>query len=80
MHIFHSMYHAEEGWLAASNEILMMHIDYETRRSTPWRAETMQRLDALKATTFHKVLPRLGEGGPRPSPSAARHEDQEGTP
>ena len=61
MHIFHSMYHAEEGWLAATNELLMMHIDYQTRRPAPWREETMRRLDAL--ATAHKALPKPEKAG-----------------
>ncbi len=56
MHLFHSMYHAEEGWLAATNELMMMHIDYETRRASPWREETMRRLEAMATT--HKALPK----------------------
>jgi acyl-CoA thioester hydrolase len=61
MHIFHCMYHAEEGWLAATNELMMMHIDYQARRSAPWRPETLERLDALAAT--HKALPRPEQAG-----------------
>jgi len=29
---FHSMYHAEKGYLAATNELLSLHIDLATRR------------------------------------------------
>jgi acyl-CoA thioester hydrolase len=61
MHLFHSMYHAQEGWLASTNELLMMHIDYQARRSAPWRAETRRRLDAIAAA--HKGLPRPEKAG-----------------
>ena len=61
MHLFHSMYHAELGWLAATNELLMMHIDFETRRSSPWREETLRRLEAMAAT--HRTLPRPEKAG-----------------
>jgi acyl-CoA thioester hydrolase len=61
MHLFHSMYHAQEGWLAATNELLMMHIDYETRRSAPWREETLRRLGALAAA--HGALPKSEKAG-----------------
>ena len=61
MHLFHSMYHAEEGWLAATNELMMMHIDYETRRASPWREETMGRLEAM--ATAHRALPKPKKAG-----------------
>jgi acyl-CoA thioester hydrolase len=55
LHFFHAMYHAEEGWLAATNELVMMHIDYNTRRSAPWPAEAQRRIEAMAAA--HKALP-----------------------
>jgi len=61
MHLFHSMYHAEDGWLAATNELMMMHIDYETRRASPWREENMRRLEAM--ATAHKALPKPEKAG-----------------
>jgi acyl-CoA thioester hydrolase len=30
------MFHAEPGLLAATNETIVMNIDYTTRRSAPW--------------------------------------------
>lgn len=33
VHLFHAMHHATEGWLAATNELVLMHIDLEARRS-----------------------------------------------
>jgi acyl-CoA thioester hydrolase len=61
MHFLHSMYHAEASWLAATNELLMMHMDCRTRRSTPWPEETLRRLDAMAAT--HKRLPWPEQAG-----------------
>ncbi len=61
VHLFQSMYHAEAGWLASTNELLFMHIDFETRRAAPWRDETMRRLEAIAAA--HKVLPRPETAG-----------------
>jgi acyl-CoA thioester hydrolase len=61
MHIFQSMYHAEQGWLASTNELLMMHMDLKTRRPAPWREETMRRIEAIAAA--HKVLPRPEHAG-----------------
>lgn len=43
LHYIHCMYHAEEGYLAATNECLGMYIDLETRRSTRFSDEQMAR-------------------------------------
>jgi len=44
MHLFHHMYHADEGWPLATNEVLMINVQYQTRRTVPWPDETMRRL------------------------------------
>ena len=61
LHLFHVMHHGTEGWPAATNELLMMHIDFETRRASPWPEETTRRLDALAQT--HGRLARPAEAG-----------------
>ncbi|MEE4660923.1 MAG: thioesterase family protein [Halieaceae bacterium] len=43
LHFFHSLYHAEEGFLAATNENLGMYIDMHTRRSTTFDEAQMAR-------------------------------------
>ncbi len=43
LHYIHCMYHADEGYLAATNECLGMYIDLETRRSTRFSDEQMAR-------------------------------------
>jgi acyl-CoA thioester hydrolase len=60
-HFFHVMHHATEGWRAATNELLMMHVAYETRRAAPWPRETKSRLDRLALT--HGWLARPSEAG-----------------
>jgi acyl-CoA thioester hydrolase len=55
------MYHGTEGYLAATNELMLMNIDYETRRSAPWPAPGAVRLEELWQT--HKDLPRPAKGG-----------------
>jgi acyl-CoA thioester hydrolase len=61
LHFFHTMYHGSEGWLAATNELMMLHIDYATRRAAPWHPATLRRLDAMAAA--HKVLRRPDKAG-----------------
>jgi acyl-CoA thioester hydrolase len=55
------MYHATEGWRAATNELLMIHIDYATRRAAPWPQETKSRLERLLRA--HEPLCRPHEAG-----------------
>lgn len=43
LHFFHSLYHGQDGYLAATNENLGMYIDMDTRRSTSFSEEQMER-------------------------------------
>jgi acyl-CoA thioester hydrolase len=61
LHFFHTMYHAAEGWLASTNELMMVHIGQESRRSAPWPPETRRRLAAMHAA--HAGLPRPERAG-----------------
>ena len=61
VHLFHEMFHAEQGYLAATNETIVMNIDYATRRSGPWPMQAAERLEAIWAT--HKDLPRPAKAG-----------------
>lgn len=48
LHMLHRMYHATEGWLAATNESISMHIDMQARRSTPFPDEILTRVERLR--------------------------------
>jgi len=61
VHLFHEMYEAEQGYLAATNETIVMNIDYASRRSAPWPVQAAERLEAVWAT--HKDLPRPAKAG-----------------
>ena len=61
VHYIHAMYHATEGYLAATNELMLMNIDYASRRSAPWPDETMRRLDTL--APIHAKLPKPPQAG-----------------
>lgn len=54
-HYIHFMHHATEGWLAATNELMSMHISTKTRRSAPMAPEVQTRLAAIEAA--HAALP-----------------------
>ena len=60
-HYMHEMYHATEGYLAATNELMLMNIDYASRRSAPWPAFAMDRLEKIAAA--HKGLPVPKQAG-----------------
>ncbi len=54
-HYIHHMYHATEGYLAATNELMSLHVSQETRRSAPMEPAILERLAAIKAA--HDTLP-----------------------
>lgn len=43
----HVMYHAEEGWEVAQNELLYLCVDLERRRVTTWPEDVLERCRAL---------------------------------
>ncbi len=49
------MYHAEEGFLAATNELMSLHVNLATRRGAPMAENVLARLaDVL---SLHETLP-----------------------
>jgi acyl-CoA thioester hydrolase len=56
IHFYQEMYHATEGYLAASCESLSAHVDQKARRTAPIPAVILERLAAVKAA--HAALPR----------------------
>ena len=36
LHLFHEMRHAEEGWLAATAEFMLLHVDLGSRKTCPF--------------------------------------------
>ncbi len=55
------MYHAEQGYLAATSEWLSLYVDLASRRVAAMPREITSRLTAIHAT--HKELPRPPEAG-----------------
>ena len=54
-HYAHEMYHAEEGFLASTNELMSFHVSTKTRRSVPMAPEVQTRLAEIQAA--HEKLP-----------------------
>lgn len=57
LHFFHALYHAEEEFLAATNENLGMYIDMNTRRSTSFSEAQMARFEQELALGKQHSLP-----------------------
>jgi len=63
LHYIHAMYHAREGYLASTNELMSLHVDLATRRGAPMAPEITARLAAIQAA--HDALPRPPQAGRR---------------
>src|SRR5438046_2144941 len=57
----HARYPAADGTPAATNELMLMTIDYATRRSAPWPDFARDRIEKLAAA--HKMLPAPKQAG-----------------
>ena len=56
IHYVHEVYHAAEGYLAATNELMSLHVNESTRRSATMASEILERLGRIQAA--HDALPR----------------------
>jgi len=61
IHYFHEMYHAGEGYLAATNELLSLHVSHASRRAAPMAPEVLDRLARIQRA--HDALPRPPQVG-----------------
>lgn len=55
IHYFHEMHHATEGYLAATNELVSLHVSQATRRGAPMTPEVLERLARIQKV--HDQLP-----------------------
>lgn len=63
LHLYCDMLHATEGWLACTSEWMFLHIDMGARRTAPWPADVLQRLENMKRAAAS--LPRPERAGRR---------------
>jgi acyl-CoA thioester hydrolase len=61
IHYFHEMYHAEAGYLAATNELMSLHVSQDTRRGAPMASEVLDHLARIQKA--HDGLPRPPQVG-----------------
>ena len=46
-HLLHRMFHADQGFLAATNELMCLHVDLAQRRSAPFPDDAMAKVRQL---------------------------------
>ncbi|WP_342641582.1 thioesterase family protein [Rhodoligotrophos ferricapiens] len=56
-HIFQQMYHAEEGFLAATSEQMFMHVDMGLKKSAPFPDDVLARIRAMREAHAHLPIP-----------------------
>jgi acyl-CoA thioester hydrolase len=61
LHYIHCMFHATDGYLAATNELMSLHVALETRRGAAMAPEILTRLAAILAA--HDRLARPPQVG-----------------
>ena len=61
IHYIHAMYHAAEGYLAATNELMSLHVSEVTRRGAPMAPTVLDRLARIQ--NAHDALPRPPQAG-----------------
>ena len=63
IHYFHRMYRGSDGELAATNELMSLHVSQDTRRAAPMASAILERLAELQ--DLHADLPPPAEAGRR---------------
>ncbi len=61
IHYFHYMHHSEQDFLAATTELILIHVDLTQRRSAPMPLQVLDRLGMVM--TQHLQLPRPPQAG-----------------
>jgi len=61
IHYIHAMYHRGAGYLAATNELMSLHVSQKTRRGTPMAPHILERLTEIQRA--HDRLPRPPQVG-----------------
>ncbi|MGH2523297.1 MAG: thioesterase family protein [Anaerolineales bacterium] len=59
--VFHHMFHAEEGYLAATNELMFLHVNQSSSKVESMPPDRLARLEQVYAA--HTGLPRPAQAG-----------------
>ena len=57
MHYFEELHHAEEGWLSATSESMVLHVDMIAKKTAPFPDFVAARLARMKAAHAHLPVP-----------------------
>ena len=57
MHYFEQLFHAEEGWLSATSENMVLHVDMTAKKTAPFPQAIVARLARMKAAHAHLPVP-----------------------
>ncbi|MCF3627536.1 thioesterase family protein [Thalassospiraceae bacterium LMO-SO8] len=61
LHLFHEMFAGDDDRLAATNELMILHVDLKSRRAAPFPPPVLAHLERLKAA--HGILPKPAQAG-----------------
>jgi len=61
LHLFGHMYHAKEGYLAATSEQMAIHVDMKSRRASPMPAGVQEKAAAIMSA--HKSMEHPAQAG-----------------
>jgi acyl-CoA thioester hydrolase len=57
MHYFEQLFHAEEGWLSATSEVLSLHVDMTAKKTAPFPDDITRRLEQMRAAHANLPIP-----------------------
>ncbi len=57
MHYFEQLFHAEQGWLSATSENMVLHVDMTAKKTAPFPQAIAARLARMKAAHAHLPVP-----------------------
>lgn len=61
VHYVQEMFHAGEGWLSCVTENMVMHVDMAAKRSSPFPADVLEKIEAMyEAHKSLAVPPQVG--------------------
>ena len=72
LHYIHAMYHATEGYLAATNELMSLHVSRATRRGAPMAPAVLARLAEDPGRPRRAAAPFPGGARGRPRAQGRR--------
>ena len=57
IHLYFEMLHGEDGWVSATSELIVLHVNLSSRRSVKFNEDTQKRLDVMFNAHRHLDLP-----------------------